>query len=145
MISIQPTTKFVEESPIVNTDNFVLKKDLVTELAKKADKSALDTKTDSKDVERISTNLITSNLTDYCKKDELTKGLENKSNTNHTHTTINNDLTINSNGLKLYSSKGAYTTLHTHTVCVPYYKAAPYNISHTKNFLMAIFTLIFFL
>ena len=110
MISIQPTTKFVEESPIVNTDNFVLKKDLVTELAKKADKSALDTKTDSKDVERISTNLITSNLTDYCKKDELTKGLENKSNTNHTHTNIYNDLTINSNGLKLYSSKGAYTT-----------------------------------
>ena len=33
---------------------------------------------------------------------------------------------------------------HTHTVCVPYYKAAPYNISHTKNFSMAIFTLIFF-
>ena len=23
---------------------------------------------------------------------------------------------------------------HTHTVCVPYYKAAPYNISHTKIF-----------
>ena len=22
-------------------------------------------------------------------------------------------------------------SLHTHTVCVPYYKAAPYNISHT--------------
>ena len=109
MISIQPTTKFVEESPIVNTDNFVLKKDLVTELAKKADKSALDTKTDSKDVERISTNLITSNLTDYCKKDELNKGLENKSNTNHTHTTINNDLTINSKRLNLFSSKAAYT------------------------------------
>ena len=33
---------------------------------------------------------------------------------------------------------------HTHTVCVTYYKAAPYNISHTKIFLMAIFTLIFF-
>ena len=109
MISIQPTTKFVEESPIVNTDNFVLKKDLVTELAKKADKSALDTKTDSKDVERISTNLIAANLTDYCKKDELNKGLENKSNTNHTHTTINNDLTINSKRLNLYSSKAAYT------------------------------------
>ena len=109
MISIQPTTKFVQESPIVNTDNFVLKKDLVTELAKKADKSALDTKTDSKDVERISTNLIAANLTDYCKKDELNKGLENKSNTNHTHTTINNDLTINSKRLNLYSSKAAYT------------------------------------
>ena len=109
MISIQPTTKFVEESPIVNTDNFVLKKDLVTELAKKADKSALDTKTDSKDVERISTNLIAANLTDYCKKDELNKGLENKSNTNHTHTTINNDLTINSKRLNLFSSKAAYT------------------------------------
>ena len=108
MISIQPTTKFVQESPIVNTDNFVLKKDLVTELAKKADKSALDTKTDSKDVERISTNLIAANLTDYCKKDELNKGLENKSNTNHTHTTINNDLTINSKRLNLYSSN-AYT------------------------------------
>ena len=26
-----------------------------------------------------------------------------------------------------------YST-HTHTVCVPYYKAAPYNISHTKIF-----------
>ena len=25
-------------------------------------------------------------------------------------------------------------TAHTHTVCVPYYKAAPYNISHTKIF-----------
>ena len=108
MISIQPTTKFVQESPIVNTDNFVLKKDLVTELAKKADKSALDTKTDSKDVERISTNLIAANLTDYCKKDELNKGLENKSNTNHTHTTINNDLTIDSKRLNLYSSN-AYT------------------------------------
>ena len=24
--------------------------------------------------------------------------------------------------------------IHTHTVCVPYYKAAPYNISHTKIF-----------
>ena len=23
---------------------------------------------------------------------------------------------------------------HTHTVCAPYYKAAPYNISHTKIF-----------
>ena len=23
---------------------------------------------------------------------------------------------------------------HTHTVCVPYYKATPYNISHTKIF-----------
>ena len=23
---------------------------------------------------------------------------------------------------------------YTHTVCVPYYKAAPYNISHTKKF-----------
>ena len=23
------------------------------------------------------------------------------------------------------------TIIHTHTVCVPYYKAAPYNISHT--------------
>ena len=31
------------------------------------------------------------------------------------------------------------------TVCVPYYKATPYNISHPKNFSMAIFTLIFFL
>ena len=39
---------------------------------------------------------------------------------------------------------GVKINYDTHTVCVPYYKAAPYNISHTKIFLMAIFTLIFF-
>ena len=110
MIYIQPTTKFVEESPIVNTDNFVLKKDLKTELDKKADKKVLDTKTDSKDVERISTNLIISNLTDYCKKDDLKKGLENKSNTNHTHTTFDNSLTVNNKRLNLYSNN-KYTYL----------------------------------
>ena len=27
--------------------------------------------------------------------------------------------------------------LHTHTVCVTYYKASPYNISHTKNIFTA--------
>ena len=27
-----------------------------------------------------------------------------------------------------------FNIIHTHTVCVPYYKAAPYNISHTKIF-----------
>ena len=43
------------------------------------------------------------------------------------------------------NSRINYSTIHTHTVCVPYYKAAPYNISHTQNFSMAIFTLIFFI
>ena len=41
-----------------------------------------------------------------------------------------------------YSVKNAFAEIqigynrisHTHTVCVPYYKAAPYNISHTKIF-----------
>ena len=27
--------------------------------------------------------------------------------------------------------------IHTHTVCVTYYKASPYNISHTKNIFTA--------
>ena len=27
-----------------------------------------------------------------------------------------------------------FVDVHTHSVCVPYYKAAPYNISHTKIF-----------
>ena len=31
-----------------------------------------------------------------------------------------------------YAFENCY--IHTHTVCVPYYKAAPYNISHTKIF-----------
>ena len=39
-------------------------------------------------------------------------------------------------GLPLPSWAVAYNDIkkHTHTVCVPYYKAAPYNISHTKIF-----------
>ena len=37
------------------------------------------------------------------------------------------------------------TALYTHTVCVPYYKAAPYKYFTHQNFSMAIFTLIFFL
>ena len=31
---------------------------------------------------------------------------------------------------------------HTHTVCVPYYKAAPYNISHTKKFSRAKYNIV---
>ena len=102
LINIQPTTKYIDKNgPSTNPEYYVKKVDL--------DKQLSNIPTNDT-VVSISKNLITSNLTDYCKKDELNKGLENKSNTNHTHTTINNDLTINSNGLKLYSSKGAYTT-----------------------------------
>ena len=46
--------------------------------------------------------------------------------------------------IDIFTPIHTHTVWHTHTVCVPYYKAAPYNISHTKIFLMAIFTLIFF-
>ena len=35
---------------------------------------------------------------------------------------------------KIFVSYFMKCDLHTHTVCVPYYKATPYNISHTKIF-----------
>ena len=232
LINIQPTTKYIDKNgPSTNPEYYVKKVDL--------DKQLSNIPTNDT-VVSISKNLITNALDNYYDKDHIDGQLSCKSNTNHSHTTINNDLTINSKRLNLYSSKAAYTyftfgkngkdresavlgfgddnmgkyafirvnggkqltifndkatfpseftvttlnginpstislnthnhddkyalvdhthttnditdidtlakadhnhvavyatlTQHTHTVCVPYYKAAPYNISHTKIF-----------
>ena len=38
---------------------------------------------------------------------------------------------VNSRNARFPDAKPWKVKVHTHTVCVPYYKAAPYNISHT--------------
>ena len=102
LINIQPTTKYIDKNgPSTNPEYYVKKVDL--------DKQLSNIPTNDT-VVSISKNLITNALDNYYDKDHIDGQLSCKSNTNHTHTTINNDLTINSNGLKLYSSKGAYTT-----------------------------------
>ena len=102
LINIQPTTKYVDKNgPSTNPEYYVKKVDL--------DKQLSNIPTNDT-VVSISKNLITNALDNYYDKDHIDGQLSCKSNTNHTHTNIYNDLTINSNGLKLYSSKGAYTT-----------------------------------
>ena len=101
LINIQPTTKYIDKNgPSTNPEYYVKKVDL--------DKQLSNIPTNDT-VVSISKNLITNALDNYYDKDHIDGQLSCKSNTNHTHTTINNALTINSNGLKLYSSKAAYT------------------------------------
>ena len=101
LINIQPTTKYVDKNgPSTNPEYYVKKVDLDKQL------SNIPTKDN---VVSISKNLITNALDNYYDKDHIDGQLSCKSNTNHTHTTINNDLTINSKRLNLYSSKAAYT------------------------------------
>ena len=101
LINIQPTTKYVDKNgPSTNPEYYVKKVDL--------DKQLSNIPTNDT-VVSISKNLITNALDNYYDKDHIDGQLSCKSNTNHTHTTINNDLTINSKRLNLYSSKAAYT------------------------------------
>ena len=101
LINIQPTTKYIDKKgPSTNPEYYVKKVDL--------DKQLSNIPTNDT-VVSISKNLITNALDNYYDKDHIDGQLSCKSNTNHTHTTINNDLTINSKRLNLYSSKAAYT------------------------------------
>ena len=101
LINIQPTTKYIDKNgPSTNPEYYVKKVDL--------DKQLSNIPTNDT-VVSISKNLITNALDNYYDKDHIDGQLSCKSNTNHTHTTINNDLTINSKRLNLYSSKAAYT------------------------------------
>ena len=101
LINIQPTTKYVDKNgPSTNPEYYVKKVDL--------DKQLSNIPTNDT-VVSISKNLITNALDNYYDKDHIDGQLSCKSNTNHTHTTINNDLTINSKRLNLFSSKAAYT------------------------------------
>ena len=101
LINIQPTTKYIDKNgPSTNPEYYVKKVDL--------DKQLSNIPTNDT-VVSISKNLITNALDNYYDKDHIDGQLSCKSNTNHTHTTINNDLTINSKRLNLFSSKAAYT------------------------------------
>ena len=101
LINIQPTTKYVDKNgPSTNPEYYVKKVDL--------DKQLSNIPTNDT-VVSISKNLITNALDNYYDKDHIDGQLSCKSNTNHTHTNIYNDLTINSKRLNLYSSKAAYT------------------------------------
>ena len=101
LINIQPTTKYIDKNgPSTNPEYYVKKVDL--------DKQLSNIPTNDT-VVSISKNLITNALDNYYDKDHIDGQLSCKSNTNHSHTTINNDLTINSKRLNLYSSKAAYT------------------------------------
>ena len=53
--------------------------------------------------------------------------------------TKNTPLPLNTTRLILMYKvgQGVRGQTHTHTVCVTYYKASPYNISHTKNIFTA--------
>ena len=101
LINIQPTTKYIDKNgPSTNPEYYVKKVDL--------DKQLSNIPTNDT-VVSISKNLITNALDNYYDKDHIDGQLSCKSNTNHTHTNIYNDLTINSKRLNLYSSKAAYT------------------------------------
>ena len=102
LINIQPTTKYVDKNgPSTNPEYYVKKVDL--------DKQLSNIPTNDT-VVSISKNLITNALDNYYDKDYIDGQLSCKSNTDHTHTNIYNELTINSNSFKLLSSKSKYTT-----------------------------------
>ena len=102
LINIQPTTKYIDKNgPSTNPEYYVKKVDLDKQL------SNIPTKDN---VVSISKNLITNALDNYYDKDYIDGQLSCKSNTDHTHTNIYNELTINSNSFKLLSSKSKYTT-----------------------------------
>ena len=102
LINIQPTTKFVDKKgPSTNPEYYVKKVDF--------DKK-LSTVPTNETVVSISNSLITNALDNYYDKDHIDGQLSCKSNTDHTHTTINNTLTVNNKRLNLYSNN-KYTYL----------------------------------
>ena len=102
LINIQPTTKFVDKKgPSTNPEYYVKKVDF--------DKK-LSTVPTNETVVSISNSLITNALDNYYDKDHIDGQLSCKSNTDHTHTTINNTLTVNNKRLNLYSNN-RYTYL----------------------------------
>ena len=99
---MQPTVKFVDEQgPTIKPDNFVKKDEYKEEIKNYATIKLMNDTLDNK---------IAALYNYYYDKDYIDGQLDCKSNTDHTHTTIDNDLTINSNSFKLLSSKSKYTT-----------------------------------
>ena len=102
IINMQPTTDYVNiGGPLINPSEYATK----NEINEKFDNNATVKKATD-----IARNIKDSALEHgYYTSSEIDGKLDCKSNTDHTHTTINNDLTINSKRLNLYSSKAAYT------------------------------------
>ena len=103
IINMQPTTDYVNiGGPLINPSEYATKNEINEKFDNYATvKQAID----------IARNITDSALENgYYTSSEIDGKLDCKSNTDHTHTTINNDLTINSNSFKLLSSKSKYTT-----------------------------------
>ena len=100
---MQPTTDYVNiGGPLINPSEYATKNEI---------NEKLDNYATVKQATDIARNITDSALENgYYTSSEIDGKLDCKSNTDHTHTTINNDLTINSNSFKLLSSKSKYTT-----------------------------------
>ena len=103
IINMQPTTDYVNiGGPLINPSEYATKNEI---------NEKLDNYATVKQATDIARNITDSALENgYYTSSEIDGKLDCKSNTDHTHTNIYNDLTINSNSFKLLSSKSKYTT-----------------------------------
>ncbi len=103
IINMQPTTDYVNiGGPLINPSEYATKNEI---------NEKLDNYATVKQATDIARNITDSALENgYYTSSEIDGKLDCKSNTDHTHTNIYNELTINSNSFKLLSSKSKYTT-----------------------------------
>ena len=102
IINMQPTTDYVNiGGPLINPSEYATKKEI---------NEILDNYATVKQATDIARNITDSALENgYYTSSEIDGKLDCKSNTDHTHTNIYNELTINSNSFKLLSAKNTYT------------------------------------
>ena len=103
IINMQPTTDYVNiGGPLINPSEYATKNEI---------NEKLDNYATVKQATDIARNITDSALENgYYTSSEIDGKLDCKSNTDHTHTNIYNELTINSNSFKLLSSKSKFTT-----------------------------------
>ena len=101
IINMQPTTDYVNiGGPLINPSEYATKNEI---------NEKLDNYATVKQATDIARNITDSTLENgYYTSSEIDGKLDCKSNTDHTHTNINNVLTINSNSFKLLSPKSKY-------------------------------------
>ena len=99
---MQPTTDYVNiGGPLINPSEYATKNEI---------NEKLDNYATVKQATDIARNITDSALENgYYTSSEIDGKLDCKSNTDHTHTNIYNELTINSNSFKLLSAKNTYT------------------------------------
>ena len=102
IINMQPTTDYVNiGGPLINPSEYATKNEI---------NEKLDNYATVKQATDIARNITDSALENgYYTSSEIDGKLDCKSNTDHTHTNIYNELTINSNSFKLLSAKNTYT------------------------------------